>query len=45
MESPAVVIIVLIVHIVTLFLNEAKLFSLFNAAQILGIRSWETLLS
>ena len=38
-------IIVLIVHIVTLFLNEAKLFSLFNAAQILGIRSWETLLS
>ena len=30
-------IIVLIVHIVTLFLNEAKPFSLFNATQILDI--------
>ena len=30
-------IIVLIVHIVTLFLNGAKSFSLFNAMQILGI--------
>lgn len=29
--------IVLIVHIVTLFLNEVKPFSLINAAQILGI--------
>ena len=29
--------IVLIVHIVTLFLNEAKSFSLINAAQILSI--------
>ena len=30
-------IIVLIVHIVTLFLNEARLFSLLNATQILSI--------
>ena len=30
-------IIVLIVHIVTLFLNEAKSFSLINVLQILGI--------
>ena len=30
-------IIVLIAHIVTLFMNETKPFSLFNATQILGI--------
>ena len=35
-------IIVLIVHIVTLFLKEAKSFSLFNATQILSISIGET---
>ena len=35
-------IIVLIVHIVTLFLNAAKSFSLFNATQILSIAIWKT---
>ena len=37
MESPAVVIIVLIVLIVTGCQNEAKPFSLFNATQILSV--------
>ena len=37
-----IVLIVLIVHIVTVCLNEAKPFSLFNATQILGISNWET---
>ena len=36
-------IIVLIVHIVTLFLNEAKSFSLFNATQFLSIPIRENL--
>jgi hypothetical protein len=36
-EKSAVIFIVLIVFIVTLFLNEAKSFSLFNATQILSI--------
>jgi len=35
-------IIVLIVHIVTLFLNAAKSFSLINATQILCIPIWKT---
>ena len=35
-------IIVLIAHIVALFMNEVKPFSLFNATQILGISNWET---
>ena len=33
-------IIVLIVHIVTLFLKEAKSFSLFNATQFLSSENW-----